>query len=109
VVTGLIFGGPHAASFTRTGGTIKILVPTHYWKIVYTEEDGGKVIGIIFKNSRTPGELASGVHAVREIENMAGINFMPDMPAARQERVENAEPDLLFRRLDYPLRFKCRN
>lgn len=109
-VTGVIFGGPHAASFKPSGRTDpKIFIPTHYWKIVYTDEDGGKAIGAIFKNSKSPGTLENAIHSVREIENMAGINLMPDMPQDRQDAVEDAAPDLNFWKLDYPSQFKCKN
>jgi endonuclease G len=109
-VTGVIFGGPHAASFKPSGQTdLKIFIPTHYWKIVFTEEDGGKAIGAIFKNSKSPGTLQNAIHSVREIENLAGIDLMPDMPQAKQDEIEEADPDLSFWRLDYPSQFKCKD
>jgi endonuclease G, mitochondrial len=109
-VTGVIFGGPHAASFKKSRNSrLKIFIPTHFWKVVFTEDDGGKAIGVIFKNSVNPGKLENAIRSVREIEHLVGIDFMPEMAGARQDEVEEAEPDTSFWKLDYSPRFKCRN
>ena len=106
-VTGVIFGGPNATFFKSSQHDLKIFVPTHFWKIVYTKENGGKAIGFIFKNSKRPGKLEDAIHSVREIENLAGIDFMPDMEASEQDEVEEEDPDLSFWKINYSSRFEC--
>jgi len=107
-VTGVVFGGANAAFFQTKKGR-KIFVPVYYWKVVYTPDDGGHAVGVIFPNVKMAGQLdADALKPVDTIEKMTGLDFIPGLSKADQARVEKEAPSADFWKITYPFRFKCR-
>jgi endonuclease G len=107
VVTGVIFGGPTSTKIRPANRPdLRIFVPTHFWKVIYAPADG-KAVAFIFKNSTRPGALERAMRSARQVEAVAGLNFHPGLAAGAQERIEAADPDEAFWRLDYPGNFEC--
>jgi len=109
-VTGVIFAGANATSFSSNKhADLIIFVPTHYWKVVYTPESGGKAVGIIFPNVNNVGPLdAKALKSVSEIEKLTGLDFMPKLAAADRRRIEVTKPDTAFWKITYPMQFTCK-
>lgn len=88
VVTGVLnrHQGPN-----KIGDGARIWVPTHFYKALYTPQDGGHAIGFIYENDlpagaypsrRTandhPARLEPGFLTLRELQGKVGLRFWPD-------------------------------
>jgi endonuclease G len=70
-----------------TVGPNQVGVPTHMWKAV-VDQRGDKGIGFFMPNAAIPvADLAKYVVSIRQIEQLTGINFHPQLPA-QLEHVE---------------------
>jgi len=108
VITGVTFGGSGSTVFRpKKRPDLKIKVPVHFWKAVYTPGDGGKAIAFIFPNTTHPGTLENAARSVRQLEALTGLNFNPDLAKSVADQAETAAPDLNFWALKYKARFKC--
>jgi DNA/RNA endonuclease G (NUC1) len=75
--------------------------------VIYTPDGGGKAIAFIFPNTTKPGTLAHAVRTVRQLEQVAKLDFLPELPSGDQDEVEKAKADASFWKMDYGDRFKC--
>src|SRR5262249_28034481 len=108
IVTGVIFGGPHAAVFhPRHHREMAIAIPTHFWKVIYTPDDGGHGVAFIFPNSTDPGSLAHAARTIKQLEQVAELNFLPQLTTADSARVESEALDVSFWKIDHPAHFSC--
>ncbi len=109
VVTGVVHGPGAEAPLPRDSGP-PIQVPTHFYKVVYTPADGGRVAAFLFENrdhETSVSVLRDAMVTVDEIEALAGIDLFPELPERIAATLEDrrAEPD--FWPLDESSRFNC--
>jgi endonuclease G, mitochondrial len=78
IITGPLFIG---ANLQRLNG--RVLVPSHVYKIVFDPRNN---IGAAYFVKNVPGKTWQ-VLSIRQLENMAGINFFPNVPAATKENI----------------------
>jgi len=87
VVTGTVYEDGYLSIGDGVG------VPTHMWKVIY-DASVPRAVAFYFPNERMPrSELPNLAMSVRELENITGINFHPELPADKKY-IELAEPDL---------------
>lgn len=88
VITGPIYGG------TKTIGASKVAVPVQFYKIVY-EPARNRAIALVLPNKKIGGnDLEPFVTSIDAVEEVTGLNFLPDVPKARQRRAEKNIPTL---------------
>lgn len=64
-------------------------VPTHVWKVII-DKTSTQGIAFIFPNTAIPvKDLPDYATKISEIEQLTGINFMPQLTAEQHEKVEN--------------------
>ncbi len=83
----------------RVIGLNKVAVPFRYYKVILDyREPELKAIGFILPNSRSDAELETYAVTVDEVEEVTGLDFFPDLPAAGEELLESKiELDKWFR------------
>ena len=87
VVTGTVYEQGHLTIGNNVG------VPTHMWKVIY---DAGeqKAIAFYMPNTAIPrSELHTFAMSVRELEQITGIDFHPNLPE-NLAHIETQEPNL---------------
>ncbi len=71
-----------------TMGANKVSIPGRYYKIVYDAKNQ-KAVGFVFKNGTSSGSMKSFAKTVDEIEELTGIDFMPDLDEETAKEVES--------------------
>jgi endonuclease G len=106
VITGGLFYDPKEESPTTADGLIPyfqigidlVAVPTHFYKIIVTKDAANHwhAIAFVLENRAYPRpfQLAQFIRSVDWVEERAGIDVMPDLPAADEPAVESATPAL---------------
>jgi endonuclease G, mitochondrial len=104
VITGPMFYSPaEEKSETATGivkhpviGINAVAVPTHFYKIVVAKNSDGvwEAIAFVLPNVKKtqPENFASNVVSIDWVETRTGLNFMPDLDTAAEERLERNTP-----------------
>jgi endonuclease G, mitochondrial len=105
-ITGSLFYDPAEEQPRTADGLIpfaeigkgKVAVPTHFYKIVVAKDQAGRWQAIAFvmenKNYPRPFDFQSFEQPIDWIEERAGIDFMPDLNARDEPRVEGSVPAL---------------
>lgn len=96
ILTGPLFLGPSSepAGHDRTIGANRVAVPTHFYKIVVAKGASGswQAIAFVLENraySKAEAEgLSKFIESIDWVEERTGIDFMPDLPAPEEERLE---------------------
>jgi DNA/RNA endonuclease G (NUC1) len=83
----------------RIIGSGAVAVPTHYFKIVYSQDAAGAVTAVAFVHENrgfpAPFNHAAFIKPIDWIEERAGIDFFPDLDPTEEQRVEG-QPGALF-------------
>jgi endonuclease G len=105
-ITGPIFYDPKEDSPATADGMVtfkqigpdKVSVPTHFFKVVVAKNVGKlQAIGFVMENRAYPKtfDLAKAVQSLRWIEEHTGLDFMPNLDVAEQDRLE-AKPSAMW-------------
>jgi endonuclease G len=93
----VITGTAYAQGATAVGPN-NVGVPTHMWKVV-VDRKGVKGIGFFLPNAPIPvADLPKYVVTIRQIEEITGINFHPQLPP-QLERIETQVDPTLWPKL----------
>ena len=107
VITGGLFYDPKDDDPSTADGTIEyyiigkdgVAVPTHFFKIVVAKHNGGEWRSIAFvqenRKYTRPFDFSKYVVSIDWIEEHCGLNFMPDLPAADESRLEST-PSIMW-------------
>ena len=77
----------------KIGKTTKISVPDKYYKILYTPNDGGHMIGFMLPNNACSGHTFKDYQvSIDEIEEATGIDFFPKV--SNEELLESEKGSL---------------
>jgi endonuclease G len=100
VITGPMFYDTNKTN-TQPGGDIadykaigpdRVAVPTHFFKIVVAKDANGRwqSIAFVLENRKytKPYDFAKDIKSITWIEQHTGINFMPQLDALEQRRME---------------------
>jgi endonuclease G len=102
IITGPMFYDPKEEDPKTANGTIKhkvigpdgVAVPTHFYKIVVAKDASGRWQSIAFvmenRKYQKPYDFTSFIKPVEWIEQRTGINFMPELDALEQKRLEHS-------------------
>jgi len=96
VITGPLFLDAEG----RTIGAGGVAVPSHFYKVVVTRDDGGalQAIAFVFENRAHSADerrdLAQFVLAIDWIEEKGGLDVMPLLDAADEERLERRAAEM---------------
>ena len=71
-----------------TMGANKISIPNRYYKVVYDAKNK-KAVGFVFKNGTSSGSMKSFSKSIDEIEELTGIDFMPELDEETAKEVES--------------------
>jgi len=83
VVSGTIY----AAGY-QTIGAGRVGIPTHMWKVI-VDRKSSKSIAFLFPNAPLPvADLPKYATSVDAIEKATGINFMPQLTKAQEDKLE---------------------
>ncbi len=88
VVTGPVFdsGKKH-----RVIGRNQVAVPDACYKVLYSPNGGGKMIGFVLPNKTVKNRsLADFACTVDEVEELTGLDFFSVLPEKEQERMESS-------------------
>lgn len=89
VITGTAYVGD-----TVTVGPNRVGVPTHMWKVI-VDRTGAKGIGFFLPNAPIPvKDLPNYIVSIRQIEQLTGINFHPQLPAQMDTIETEVDPAL---------------
>lgn len=94
LITGTLFYSEGKRLQIEQIGKNKIGVPTHFYKVILAEKEGGKVAAsaYLFPNKKgLKGPLGKYQKSVAELEDLAGILFFPKLP----QRVKKNPASLL--------------
>lgn len=93
IAEGEIFvaSGPVFKDIIDTIGINGVLVPSHYYKVIYNNRD--KMIGFILPNRKISENLDSFVVTIDSIEFLTGIDFFSDL-TNRQENYFESSSDI---------------
>lgn len=78
----------------RTIGEGRVAVPSHFYKVVVTRDEGGalQAIAFVLENRAHAAEerqdLARFIRAIDWVEEMGGLDVMPELQAGDEERLE---------------------
>ena len=79
------------------GGERRVVVPGAFYKLLFSEAEGGRALAIVHANPPPGGPRGTPLLlSVDGLEVLTGLDFFPAMPRARQRRIEAAAPDLDF-------------
>jgi endonuclease G len=108
ILTGGIFYDPKEEDPAKADGTIpyttigsnQVAVPTHFYKIVVGQFPGGqwRAIAFVMENRpyAAPYRFREYIQAIDWIEERSGLDFMPDLNPADEERLERAPSPMWF-------------
>jgi endonuclease G, mitochondrial len=98
-VTGPMFYDPKEDDAAKANGMVtfkqiganKVSVPTHFFKVVVAKNNGKlQAIGFVMQNKAYPKDfdLAKAIQSLRWIEDHTGLDFLPNLDVAEQNRLE---------------------
>ena len=102
-ITGPIFwnGKTITPKYTYTTiGTNAVAIPTHFYKIIVAPVERGsteyEAIAFLAENQPHPRPFRFDkfITSIKNIEDLTGLDFMPNLKAAEHTRLENTEADL---------------
>jgi endonuclease G len=108
IITGGMFYDPDEDDPTKADGTIpyvtigdnQVAVPTHFYKIIAAEFPDGqwRAIGFVMENRSHPApyRFTTFVRSIDWIEERTGLDFMPDLDLAEEERLERQPTPMWF-------------
>lgn len=74
----------------QTIGAGKVGIPTHMWKVV-VDRKSSEAIAFVFPNAPLPvKDLPKYATTIEEVEKYTGINFMPLLTPAQQQKLEKS-------------------
>ncbi len=83
VITGPVYG-------TKTLGSDKVAIPTHFYKIAY-EPARHRAIALLLPNIKITGnDLKPFVTSIDHVQELTGLNFLPDLSQTLQHRLKSA-------------------
>lgn len=106
ILTGPLFYDPKEDNPATADGFIdfsqigpgNVAVPTHFYKIVVARNAAGafEAIGFVMENRsfKTPFDFSVFIKSIDWIEEHAGIDFLPELAATDEARVEGATPPI---------------
>ena len=106
IITGGLFYDPDEENPAKADGLIthdeigpdKVAVPTHFYKIVASKDSAGRweAIAFVMENHGYPRpfDFTGFERSIDWVEAHAGIDFMPDLDAGEEPRVEGSVPAL---------------
>jgi endonuclease G len=105
IITGPMFYDPKEENADTATGVVKhkvigpdeVAVPTHFYKIVVAKDSSGKwqSIAFVMENRKylKPYDFSKYIKSIEWIQERTGINFMPELDAVEQKRLErNTSP-----------------
>ena len=109
IVTGSVFdrdgdGQPDPLPLTQfMTPTVRVGIPTHFYKILLHENDGGKLEALsvlVPHEQKTPANhdahLKTNLVNIEKIEKVTGLTFLPDLSAGAQESIKKPTPTSLW-------------
>lgn len=72
----------------RTIGAGKIAVPDAFFKVILCVENNPKGIGFVYPNALPGGSRADFVRTIDEVEDIAAMDFFPEMPDEIENELE---------------------
>lgn len=96
VITGPLFLDEEG----KTIGPNGVAVPSHFFKVVIVKGQDGdlQAIAFVLENRKFSSDdakhLERYIHAIDWVEQKAGLDVMPDLPAAEEERLERRAAEM---------------